>query len=144
MKGVGTNEEALIEILASRTNKQLQAINNLYPKCNFFSLYWISSLLKGILFLVSNRPLEEDIKSDTSGHFKKLLIALVQGQRPESNRINEDTVQNDAKQLFEAGSNKWGTDESKFIQILANRRFYNFNSELSWFFAYSIFLAMYN
>ncbi|CAF2947711.1 unnamed protein product [Rotaria sp. Silwood2] len=102
IKGLGTNEEALIEILASRSNKRLQAINDLYSK----------------LF---NQSLEKDIISDVSGHLKKLLVALIQGQRPESNRINENEIKNDAKQLYEAGIKKWGTDESKFIQILSNR-----------------------
>jgi hypothetical protein len=36
IRGVGTDEEALIEILASRSNKRLQAINDLYPKCKDF------------------------------------------------------------------------------------------------------------
>ncbi|CAF3586615.1 unnamed protein product [Rotaria sordida] len=102
IKGLGTNDEALIEILASRSNKRLRAINDQYAK----------------LF---NQSLEKNIVNDTSGHFKKLLIALLQGQRSESNQINENEIKNDAKQLYEAGEKKWGTDESKFIQILCNR-----------------------
>jgi hypothetical protein len=53
---------------------------------------------------------------------KKLLIALLQGDRPESNEIHEDEVGKDAKSLYEAGEKKWGTDKSKFIQILTSRR----------------------
>jgi hypothetical protein len=33
-KGLGTNEEILIEILITRSHKHLQAVNNLYPKCS--------------------------------------------------------------------------------------------------------------
>ena len=33
IKGVGTDEEALIEILASRSRKRIQDINNLYLQC---------------------------------------------------------------------------------------------------------------
>lgn len=33
IKGAGTDEEALIEILASRSRKRIQDINNLYPQC---------------------------------------------------------------------------------------------------------------
>jgi hypothetical protein len=72
--------------------------------------------------VVFDRTLEKDIVSDTSGHLKKLLIALVHVQRPESNEINEEQVKKDAKSLYEAGEKRWGTDESKFIQILCNRR----------------------
>ncbi len=35
IKGLGTNEEALIEILASRSKKRIQDINNLYPQCKY-------------------------------------------------------------------------------------------------------------
>ena len=33
LKELGTDEEVLIEILASRSNKRLKAINDLYQKC---------------------------------------------------------------------------------------------------------------
>ena len=60
---------------------------------------------------------------DTSGYLKKLLVILVQGQRPETNQVNENDAENDAKSLYEAGEKKWGTDESKFIEILSTKRF---------------------
>jgi hypothetical protein len=53
---------------------------------------------------------------------KKILLALLQGQRPETNEVNEDEARNDAKALYDAGEKKWGTDESKFVDILLNRR----------------------
>ncbi|UJR35955.1 hypothetical protein I4U23_028696 [Adineta vaga] len=102
VKGAGTDEEALIEILASRSNKRIKAINDLYPQ-----LY--------------SRSLEKDIVGDTSGHLKKILVTLAQGNRPETNEINEDEAENDAKTLYEAGEKKWGTDESKFVEIIADR-----------------------
>jgi hypothetical protein len=73
--------------------------------------------------IVFNRTLEKDIVGDTSGYLKKLLVALLQGHRPESNEVNQDEAESDAKALYEAGEKKWGTDESKFIEILCNRRF---------------------
>ena len=33
IKGIGTDWEALIEILASRSRRRVQDINNLYPQC---------------------------------------------------------------------------------------------------------------
>ncbi len=69
-----------------------------------------------------DRSLEEDIVSNTAGHLKKILIALIHGQRPESYEIREDDVEKDAKRLYEAEENKWGTEKSIFIQILSNRR----------------------
>ncbi|CAF0830960.1 unnamed protein product [Adineta ricciae] len=102
IRGAGTDEEALIEILASRSNTRIKAINNLYQQ----------------LF---NRTLEKDIVGDTSGHLKKILMVLAQGDRPETNEVNEDQAENDAKTLYEAGEKKWGTDESKFVEIIASR-----------------------
>lgn len=59
---------------------------------------------------------------DTSSHLKKILVALLQQQRPDTNQVNEDEAENDAKTLFEAGEKRWGTDEGKFVDIVLNRR----------------------
>uniref|UniRef100_A0A8C7ZMB1 Annexin n=1 Tax=Oryzias sinensis TaxID=183150 RepID=A0A8C7ZMB1_9TELE len=98
VKGVGTNERCLIEILASRDNKQTQDMVAAYKD-----------------------DMEEDIITDTSGHFKKMLVVLIQGTRDESGVVDADLVQQDAQDLYEAGEAQWGTDEAKFIMILGNR-----------------------
>lgn len=59
---------------------------------------------------------------DTSSHLKKILVALLQQQRPDTNQVNEDEAENDAKTLYEAGEKRWGTDEGKFVDIVLNRR----------------------
>jgi hypothetical protein len=59
---------------------------------------------------------------DTSGDLRKILLALLQGQRPDTNEVNEDEAENDARTLFEAGEKKWGTDEAKFVDIISSRR----------------------
>lgn len=75
-----------------------------------------------LLDIVFNRTLEKDVVGDTSSHLKKILVALIQGQRPETNQVNEDEAENDAKTLFEAGEKRWGTDEAKFVDIVLTRR----------------------
>uniref|UniRef100_A0A3P9IY69 Annexin n=1 Tax=Oryzias latipes TaxID=8090 RepID=A0A3P9IY69_ORYLA len=102
VKGVGTNERCLIEILASRNNKQTQDMVAAYKDAY-------------------GRDMEEDIITDTSGHFKKMLVVLIQGTRDESGVVDADLVQQDAQDLYEAGEAQWGTDEAKFIMILGNR-----------------------
>ncbi|XP_039196850.1 annexin A6 isoform X1 [Crotalus tigris] len=102
LKGIGTDEKSLIEILASRTNQQIHALVEAYRD-------------------VYERDLEEDVIGDTTGHFKKMLIVLLQGNREEDDVVSEDLVAQDANDLLEAGEQKWGTDEAQFIYILGNR-----------------------
>ncbi|NXQ15500.1 ANX11 protein, partial [Peucedramus taeniatus] len=102
IKGVGTDENCLIEILASRSNVHIQELNRVY-KAEY------------------KKTLEEAIKSDTSGHFQRLLISLAQGNRDESTNVDMSVVQTDVQKLYEAGENRLGTDESKFNAILCSR-----------------------
>ncbi|KHJ83251.1 Annexin [Oesophagostomum dentatum] len=82
VKGIGTNERVLIEILASRTNEEIQAIRNTY-------------------YTTFDRSLEEAISSDTSGDFRRLLMILIQGNRDETS-IGEyhKAVQKNAEKLL--------------------------------------------
>uniref|UniRef100_A0A8B9FHY2 Annexin n=1 Tax=Amazona collaria TaxID=241587 RepID=A0A8B9FHY2_9PSIT len=102
IKGIGTDENCLIEILASRSNEHIQELNRVY-KAEF------------------KKTLEEAIKSDTSGHFQRLLISLSQGNRDESTSVDMALVQKDVQELYAAGENRLGTDESKFNAILCAR-----------------------
>ncbi|NXD08398.1 ANX11 protein, partial [Nothocercus nigrocapillus] len=102
VKGAGTDENCLIEILASRSNEHIQELNRVY-KAEF------------------KKTLEEAIKSDTSGHFQRLLISLSQGNRDESTNVDMSLVQRDVQELYAAGENRLGTDESKFNAILCAR-----------------------
>uniref|UniRef100_H3BCF7 Annexin n=1 Tax=Latimeria chalumnae TaxID=7897 RepID=H3BCF7_LATCH len=102
IEGIGTDEKCLIEILASRNNKQIHELVNAYKDAY-------------------DRNLEEDVIGDTSGHFKKMLVALLQGTREDDDVVSEELVEQDAKDLYEAGELQWGTDEAKFITILGNR-----------------------
>ncbi|XP_038867575.1 annexin A5-like [Salvelinus namaycush] len=100
LKGAGTDDDVLIEILASKTCAQIKDIVKVYKK-------------------ECGGKLEKDITGDTSGHFQKLLVILLQGSRDEG--VDEDTIEKDAKELFAAGEGKVGTDVEKFINILGNR-----------------------
>uniref|UniRef100_A0A673IT35 Annexin n=1 Tax=Sinocyclocheilus rhinocerous TaxID=307959 RepID=A0A673IT35_9TELE len=100
IKGAGTDEKCLIEILTSRTNEQIHNLVAAYKDAY-------------------GRDLEEDVIGDTSGHFKKMLIVLLQGTREEDDVVSEDLVEQD--DLYDAGEAQWGTDEAKFIMLLGNR-----------------------
>ncbi|XP_044046259.1 annexin A5b isoform X2 [Siniperca chuatsi] len=100
IKGAGTDEKVLVEILASRTPQQVKDIIAAYRQ-------------------EYDQDLEEDICGDTSGHFKRLLVILLQANR--QNRIQEGEIQSDAEVLFKAGEQKFGTEEQSFVTILGNR-----------------------
>ncbi|EPQ08727.1 Germ cell-less protein-like 1 [Myotis brandtii] len=102
MKGAGTDEGCLIEILASRTPEEIRRINETYQ-------------------LQYGRSLEDDIRSDTSFMFQRVLVSLSAGGRDESNFLDDDLMRQDAQDLYEAGEKKWGTDEVKFLTVLCSR-----------------------
>uniref|UniRef100_A0A8B9KGP2 Annexin n=1 Tax=Astyanax mexicanus TaxID=7994 RepID=A0A8B9KGP2_ASTMX len=101
-KGAGTDEKCLIEILASRTNQQIHDLVAAYNDAY-------------------GRDIEQDIIGDTSGHFKKMLVVLLQGTREDDGVVHEEVIEEDAQALFAAGEEQWGTDESIFIMLLGNR-----------------------
>ncbi|XP_034712931.1 annexin A5b isoform X1 [Etheostoma cragini] len=100
IKGAGTNEKVLVEVLASRTPLQVKDIVTAYRQ-------------------EYDAVLEEDISGDTSGHFKRLLVILLQANRQTG--IQQETIDADAQALFKAGEQKFGTDEQSFVTILGNR-----------------------
>lgn len=102
MRGAGTDERALIEILCTRTNAEIEEIKREYK-------------------LHYQRDLEKDVVSETSGHFKRLLVSMCQGARDESSNVDLEKAKREAQELYQAGEKKWGTDESKFNVILASR-----------------------
>uniref|UniRef100_A0A7N9ASW8 Annexin n=1 Tax=Mastacembelus armatus TaxID=205130 RepID=A0A7N9ASW8_9TELE len=96
IKGAGTDEACLIEILSSRSNAEILEINQIY-KAEY------------------GKKLEDAISSDTSGHFRRLLISL-------SSLITRLFMSVFGQQkLYTAGENKVGTDESQFNAILCAR-----------------------
>jgi hypothetical protein len=104
VKGAGTHESILIEILASRSNAQIVAFKRDYT-------------------VMYKRDLVKDVESDTSFSFKKLMRSLLQGQRDESGRVDRSKAAADARALYEAGEKRLGTDESRFNAVIAAQGF---------------------
>ncbi|XP_046870680.1 annexin A4 [Hypomesus transpacificus] len=102
IKGAGTEEAGLIDILASRTNAEMRAITAFYKK-------------------EYEKSLEDDICGDTSGMFQRVLVSLLTAGRDEGNDVNEAQAVQDAKDIYEAGEARWGTDEVKFLTVLCVR-----------------------
>ncbi|CAH6787322.1 Anxa10 [Phodopus roborovskii] len=103
MKGAGTDENCLIEILASRTNGEIFQMREAY--C-----------------LQYNNNLQEDIYSETSGHFRDTLMNLVQGTREEGYADPAMAAQ-DAMVLWEACQQKTGEHKTMLQMILCNKSY---------------------
>ncbi|VDI02418.1 annexin A7/11 [Mytilus galloprovincialis] len=117
MKGVGTDEDAMIEILCSRTNKQIQEIIATYLRTK--DIQEIIATYKRLY----SKKLEDDIISDTSGHFKRLMVSMASGGRMENQTVDPTKAQQDAQRLLQAGEKKLGTDESTFNAIMASQSY---------------------
>ena len=102
MKGIGTDESVLIEIIGSRTTLQLNQIKEAYK-------------------MKYGKDLVHSIEKETSGHLKKLLVSLLLAQRSQNTMPNQQQCMMDAQAIYKAGEGKWGTDESTFNQIFATR-----------------------
>ena len=95
MKGIGTNEDTLIEIISSRPPQVLRRVIEKYKE-------------------KFNRDLEADVKSETSGTLRTLLIALLQCNRGSNTNPNQAQCAEIAQEIYKAGEKKLGTDESTF------------------------------
>ncbi len=95
MKGLGTNEDTLIEIIASRPPQVLRAV-----KAKYKEKY--------------NRDLETDVKKETHGTLQHLLISLLQCSRSVNTMPNPGQCAAIAEEIYKAGEAKMGTDESVF------------------------------
>jgi len=103
IKGLGTDEKALIEILCTRPSNVIEEIKKRYGE-----MYPGRSLLK-------------DIEGDTSGNFRKILRSLLSANRPPDSQPDIEECKNCAKRLYEAGEKRLGTNEEVFTQIFTEK-----------------------
>ncbi|PAV65616.1 hypothetical protein WR25_12309 [Diploscapter pachys] len=104
MKGAGTNENTLIEIICTRTPDELKAIKAAYER-------------------EYDNQLDQEIASETSGGFKELLVKLVNGSRNARQDTDDEVARNDAKLLYTDGKDEASAKKeySNFLIILATQ-----------------------
>jgi len=96
VKGIGTRETILIDVITQSSNAEIQLIKNSYP------------------------DVERDVSSDTSGNFRHVLLEILKGKREEINIIDDSKAEHLAHELYKAGEQRLGTNDSKFIDILTS------------------------
>jgi hypothetical protein len=67
-----------------------------------------------IVLLAHKKSLEEDIKGDTSGTFREILISLLNAGRASGNMVDKTQAKLDAQNLINSGIKKWGTADVSF------------------------------
>ncbi|CAF0882774.1 unnamed protein product [Brachionus calyciflorus] len=104
IKGFGTREYVIIELLCTKESAEIEILKQAYKK----------------LF---DRDLEEDIKGEEDGPLGRLFRSIATGDRPSGYSVDFILAQKEAQELFDAGEGKLGTDETEFVRILASRSF---------------------
>lgn len=66
-----------------------------------------------------SRNLEEDVKGDVSGYFKRFLVSLLAANRQESQPPDFNRAAQLARELYQGGERRLGTDEMVFNRIFA-------------------------
>ena len=102
MKGLGTNEDTLIEVIATRSNERINQI-----KRRYLEMY--------------NRELLKDIESDTSGFFRQMLKKLLEANRSNNPYPDEKDSEICAKQLFDAANQKKEVLHETFMNIFTQK-----------------------
>jgi len=110
IKGVGTCEQVIIEILCSKDAPQIEKLNKAYKK-------------------VYSRDLQEDLKSEQGGDLGRIFRSLTTATREVSTgRVDQTLAAKEAQELYDAGQGKVGTDESAFVRILCSRSFHQLHA----------------
>uniref|UniRef100_A0A914WD51 Annexin n=1 Tax=Plectus sambesii TaxID=2011161 RepID=A0A914WD51_9BILA len=102
ISGVGTDEHALIEVLCTRSNSELELIKEAYHT-------------------EFRRNLEKDISNEVSGDFGRLMRSVVTATRDENKELDSKLAETDAQKLTAGGVGKLGTDEVLFNHIFCLR-----------------------
>ncbi|CAJ0942897.1 unnamed protein product, partial [Mesorhabditis belari] len=96
VKGLGTDERALIELLTTRSNEEIEAARN-----TFYTTY--------------NRTLEDAITADTSGDFRLFLLQLCRGARDQTTQIDSFAAKHIANELNTGVEKKEKFEKLKFL-----------------------------
>ena len=97
MKGIGSNKEVITEVLCFRTPDKMNKV-----KAKFQEKY--------------GKELVPEIKSETSGDYQKIVLALLEGNRGTNSSPDKDNCAKIAKEIYDAGEGKLGTNEEVFIR----------------------------
>jgi len=94
VRGIGTRESIVIDVLTQSTNAEIMELKRLWPE------------------------MENHVASDTSGNFRHVLVALMKAKRQEIVQYDDQLASQVAHDLYKAGENRLGTNDSKFVETM--------------------------
>ena len=95
-KGLGSDKEVLSEIVCFRSLDRLNKMKEKYKE-------------------KYGKDLVEEIKSETSGDYQKIIMILLEKERNKNSSPNLETCSKIADEFYKAGEEKLGTSEEVFI-----------------------------
>ena len=99
IEGISTNEDTIVEIVATRPNYYINLITQKYQ-------------------MINGKTLEYDLSTKLSGDLKKVIMTLLTASRSENPDANITDCTEKVERLYKAGEKRWGTDEKVFYEIL--------------------------
>jgi hypothetical protein len=94
VKGAGTAEKRVIDMICTASNWEINEMKRLWP------------------------DLVHSVETDISGNFKKVISRILHGSRNEFGQFSYEQAVAVADKLYSAGEKKLGTDDSTFIDII--------------------------
>uniref|UniRef100_A0A158QI98 Annexin n=1 Tax=Rodentolepis nana TaxID=102285 RepID=A0A158QI98_RODNA len=124
MKGPGTKERVLNEILGGISKSEINDLKKAYENVS------------------GGKSLEDAIRGDTSGDYREALLLVLAGQSDEPDThqlkklnaenvhelINVSLAERDAKEIYDCGEGRLGTKESRFMRPIINRSVFQLNA----------------
>ncbi|XP_042883351.1 annexin-B12-like [Penaeus japonicus] len=105
LKGMGTDEKTIIDILCCRDPDEIINLSSHY-------------------MYIYDEELDEVVNSELSGDFKRLIRGLIAGGRDMEDNVDPANARKDAQELYDAGiGSNADTDEAEFIRILNTRSY---------------------
>ena len=101
MKGAGTNEQTITDVLCFRSFDRLNKI-----KEKFKEKY--------------GKDLVSEIKSETSGAYQKIAMNILEKERSKNTSPDLDTCKKIAEEIYKAGEGKLGTNDDVFIKYFCS------------------------
>jgi len=99
--GLGTDDSALIDLLAFSLGKELVEAGKAYK-------------------LLYKKDLIDDVKGDTSGNYRTALSSLLSGSRQEHEPMDAEVVEKAAQDFYKKGEGRLGTSDEYFIHFLTS------------------------